>query len=140
MTKFSHAVLLTADAMEPRLFDLDFQLISDACLSIIAVLVLFFAMSYFLFNPARAFLQKVAFICSKRKWLQKVLPCDAPIIVLTRRPVHIRLSISMFAARLTLVYSTFLIRRMRQRLWRRFAQQCSAAAYTIATIISLTTM
>ena len=58
MTKFSHAVLLTADAMEPRLFDLDFQLISDACLSIIAVLVLFFAMSYFLFNPARAFLQK----------------------------------------------------------------------------------
>ena len=57
-TNFVRAVLLTAETMEPRLFDLDFQLISDACLSIIAVLVLFFAMSYFLFNPARAFLQK----------------------------------------------------------------------------------
>ena len=44
--------------MEPRLFDLDFQLFHDAALMIIAVVTLFLVMSYFLFNPARAFLQK----------------------------------------------------------------------------------
>lgn len=44
--------------MEPRLFDLDFQLIHDAALMIIAVVTLFLLMSYFLFNPARAFLKK----------------------------------------------------------------------------------
>lgn len=44
--------------MEPRLFDLDFQLFHDAALMIIAVITLFLLMSYFLFNPARAFLQK----------------------------------------------------------------------------------
>lgn len=44
--------------MEPRLFDLDFQLFHDAALMIIAVVALFLIMSYFLFNPARAFLQK----------------------------------------------------------------------------------
>ena len=44
--------------MEPRLFDLDFQLFHDAVLMIIAVVALFLIMSYFLFNPARAFLQK----------------------------------------------------------------------------------
>lgn len=49
-------VLLTAE-MEPRLFDLDFQLLADATLTIIAVFVLFFCLSYFLFNPARKFLQ-----------------------------------------------------------------------------------
>lgn len=49
-------VLLTAQ-MEPRLFDLDFQLLADATLTIIAVFVLFFCLSYFLFNPARKFLQ-----------------------------------------------------------------------------------
>ena len=36
-----------------RLFDLDWQLIADASLMIVAVFVLFLAMSYFLFNPAR---------------------------------------------------------------------------------------
>lgn len=51
------AVMLAAE-MEPRLFDLDFQLIADSVLTIIAVFVLFLAMSYFLFNPARAFLAK----------------------------------------------------------------------------------
>lgn len=50
-------VLLTAE-MEPRLFDLDFQLLADATLTIIAVFVLFLCLSYFLFNPARNFLQK----------------------------------------------------------------------------------
>ena len=44
--------------MEPRLFDLDFQLFHDAALMIIAVVALFLIMSYYLFNPARAFLQK----------------------------------------------------------------------------------
>lgn len=40
-----------------RLFNLDFQLIHDAVLMIIAVFVLFLVMSYFLFNPARKMLQ-----------------------------------------------------------------------------------
>ena len=40
-----------------RLFGLDAQLLMDAMLSIIAVFVLFFAMSYLLFNPARKLLQ-----------------------------------------------------------------------------------
>lgn len=47
-------ILLTA-SME-RLFDLDWQLLADSCLTIIAVFVLFFALSYFLFNPARKML------------------------------------------------------------------------------------
>ena len=57
-TKLAMAALLTADGMTPRLFDLDFQLLADAVLSIIAVFVLFLALSYFLFNPAREFLKK----------------------------------------------------------------------------------
>lgn len=44
--------------MTPRLFDLDLQLFADAALIIIAVVVLFLVMSYFLFNPAREFLAK----------------------------------------------------------------------------------
>lgn len=55
MKTISTAVL--AEVMEPRLFDLDFQLLADTCLTIIAVFVLFLALSYFLFNPARKFLQ-----------------------------------------------------------------------------------
>lgn len=47
-----------ATQMAPRLFDLDLQLFADAVLMIIAVVVLFLIMSYFLFNPTRAFLQK----------------------------------------------------------------------------------
>ena len=41
-----------------RLFDLDLQLLHDAVLTLISVLVLFGVMSYFLFNPARDFLEK----------------------------------------------------------------------------------
>ena len=41
-----------------RLFDLDLQLLHDAVLTLISVLVLFFIMSYFLFNPVRDFLEK----------------------------------------------------------------------------------
>ena len=44
--------------MEPRLFDLDLQLLSDAVLMIIAIFVLFLVASYFLFNPAREMLAK----------------------------------------------------------------------------------
>ena len=36
-----------------RLFDLDWQLVADASLMIIAIFVLFLVMSFFLFNPAR---------------------------------------------------------------------------------------
>ncbi len=57
-TKLAWAALLSADTMAPRLFDLDFQLLADSMLTIIAVFVLFFALSYFLFNPAREFLKK----------------------------------------------------------------------------------
>ncbi len=39
-----------------RLFDLDWQLVADSVLMIIAVFVLFLLMSYLLFNPARKFL------------------------------------------------------------------------------------
>lgn len=39
-----------------RLFDLDWQLLADNCLMIIAIFVLFLVMSYFLFNPARKLL------------------------------------------------------------------------------------
>ena len=49
-------ILLTGSESMSRLFDLDFQLLADSCLTIIAVFVLFFALSYFLFNPARKML------------------------------------------------------------------------------------
>lgn len=48
-------MVLTAE-MEPRLFNLDFQLLADAVLTMVAVFVLFLVMSYFLFNPARKML------------------------------------------------------------------------------------
>lgn len=51
----ANLMVLTAE-MEPRLFNLDFQLLADAVLTMIAVFVLFLAMSYFLFNPARKML------------------------------------------------------------------------------------
>ncbi len=44
--------------MEPRLFDLDLQLLADASLMIIAIFALFLFASYFLFNPVREFLKK----------------------------------------------------------------------------------
>lgn len=49
-------VLLTEGQSMERLFDLDFQLLADSVLTIIAVAVLFFFVSYFLFNPARKLL------------------------------------------------------------------------------------
>lgn len=48
--------LLTVGETYERMFGIDWQLIADATLSIIAVVVLFGVMSYFLFNPARKML------------------------------------------------------------------------------------
>lgn len=50
-------ILLTEGESMERLFDLDWQLIADSCLTIIAIFVLFLAFSYFLFNPVRKMLQ-----------------------------------------------------------------------------------
>jgi F-type H+-transporting ATPase subunit b len=50
-------VLAAAETQEmTRLFDLDWQLLSDSALMIVAIFVLFLFMSHFLFNPARKFL------------------------------------------------------------------------------------
>ncbi len=50
-------ILLTAQEPMERLFDLDYQLLADSMLMIIAIFVLFLLLSYFLFNPARKMLQ-----------------------------------------------------------------------------------
>lgn len=53
------SLLLTADGADmSRLFNLDFQLLHDSVLTLIAVFVLFLAGSFFFFNPARKFLDK----------------------------------------------------------------------------------
>ncbi len=44
--------------MEPRLFNLDPQLLHDAVLAAMAMFVMFGFLSYLLFNPARDFLKK----------------------------------------------------------------------------------
>lgn len=49
-------ILLTEGESMSRLFDLDWQLLADSVLMIIAVFFLFLIMSYFLFNPARKML------------------------------------------------------------------------------------
>jgi len=49
-------ILLTEVQSMERLFDLDWQLIADSTLTIVAVGVLLFFMSYFLFNPVRKLL------------------------------------------------------------------------------------
>ena len=57
-TLFAGAVILEAEAEGmSRLFNLDFQLITDSVLTLIAVFVLFLFLSHFLFNPARKMLQ-----------------------------------------------------------------------------------
>lgn len=50
-------ILLTAGETMDRMFGLDWQLLADSVLTIIAVFALFAAMSYFLFNPARKMLE-----------------------------------------------------------------------------------
>lgn len=49
-------ILLTAGETYERMFGIDWQLIADSTLTIIAVFVLLAVMSYFLFNPARKML------------------------------------------------------------------------------------
>ena len=49
-------ILLTGDESMERLFDLDWQLLADSCLTIIAIFVLFLLLSYLLFDPARKML------------------------------------------------------------------------------------
>ena len=58
MSNIETGLLLAANVMEDRLFNIDFQLLADATLTLIAVIALFFFASYFFFNPAREFLQK----------------------------------------------------------------------------------
>lgn len=58
MNTLLSANFILVSGMEPRLFDLDFQLLHDAVLMLIAVFALFIILSYVLFNPARAMLQK----------------------------------------------------------------------------------
>lgn len=50
--------ILAAEQMEPRLFDLDLQLLTDSVLMIIAVFALFLIASKLLFNPVRDMLKK----------------------------------------------------------------------------------
>ena len=50
-------ILLTEGESMSRLFDLDWQLLADSCLMIIAIFFLFLILSYFLFNPARKMLE-----------------------------------------------------------------------------------
>lgn len=47
----------TVDGVD-RLFGLDFQLIADSVIELVAIFVLFAMLSYLLFNPAREFLKK----------------------------------------------------------------------------------
>ena len=49
-------ILLTGGETMERMFGIDWQLLADSTLTIIAVFVLFALMSYFLFNPARKLL------------------------------------------------------------------------------------
>lgn len=49
-------ILLTAGETYDRMFGIDWQLLADSTLSIIAVFALFAIMSYFLFDPARKML------------------------------------------------------------------------------------
>jgi F-type H+-transporting ATPase subunit b len=50
-------LVLASEEMEPRLFNLDLQLIADSALMIIAVFALFLIASHLLFNPVRDMLQ-----------------------------------------------------------------------------------
>ena len=49
-------ILLTEGQSLSRLFDLDWQLLADSVLMLVAIFFLFLVMSYFLFNPAREML------------------------------------------------------------------------------------
>lgn len=57
MSTLATQMVLAAGEMEPRLFDLDLQLIADSVLMIIAVFTLFLIASHLLFNPVRDMMQ-----------------------------------------------------------------------------------
>lgn len=57
MSTLAAQMVLASAEMEPRLFDLDLQLIADSVLMIIAVFTLFLIASHFLFNPVRDMMQ-----------------------------------------------------------------------------------
>ena len=57
MSTLATQMVLASAEMDPRLFDLDFQLLHDAVLMIIAVFALFLIASHFLFNPVREMMQ-----------------------------------------------------------------------------------
>ncbi len=57
MNTLATGFILASAEMEPRLFDLDLQLISDSVLMIIAVFALFLIASHLLFNPVRDMMQ-----------------------------------------------------------------------------------
>lgn len=57
MSTLATQMVLASAQMEPRLFDLDLQLIADSVLMIIAVFALFLIASRFLFNPVRNMMQ-----------------------------------------------------------------------------------
>lgn len=57
MSTLAAQMVLASAEMEPRLFDLDLQLIADSVLMIIAVFTLFLVASHFLFNPVRDMMQ-----------------------------------------------------------------------------------
>lgn len=44
--------------MNGRIFGLDAQLLADVCIQLVAIGLLFFLLSYLLFNPARELLAK----------------------------------------------------------------------------------
>ena len=48
---------MSINASMSRLFDLDLQLLADSVLTIIAIMALFFALSYFLFDPIRKLME-----------------------------------------------------------------------------------
>ena len=50
-------MLLSGGSGYERMFDLDFQLLFDSGLTLLAVITLFLFMGYFLFNPARKFME-----------------------------------------------------------------------------------
>lgn len=57
MSTLATQMVLASAEMEPRLFDLDLQLIADSVLMIIAVFTLFLIASHLLFNPVRDMMQ-----------------------------------------------------------------------------------
>ena len=57
MNTLATGLVLASAEMNPRLFDLDLQLIADSALMIIAVFALFLIASHLLFNPVREMMQ-----------------------------------------------------------------------------------